>query len=79
MVHDLDIRVQKAKDNVDEIQRLMSTWSKTPLFERKDDKHDSLLHLDDREDRLKKRYTEIRTTGEQLHKLLKVKTFSYGG
>lgn len=35
LVHDLEVRVQKAKDNVDKLQKLMATWSKTPLFERK--------------------------------------------
>ncbi|XP_067673689.1 dynein beta chain, ciliary-like [Haliotis asinina] len=70
-VHDLETRVQKAKDNVEKIQKIMTTWSKNPLFVRKEDKHDSLLNLDDRVERLQKRYGEIKTAGEQIHGLLK--------
>ena len=72
MVKDLEARVQKAKDNVDEIVKLMSTWSKTPLFTRKEEKNDTLLNLTDREERLNKRYTEIKMIGDQIHGLLKV-------
>ncbi|KAK6170907.1 hypothetical protein SNE40_019193 [Patella caerulea] len=70
-VHNLETRVQKAKNNVEEIQKIMTTWSKVSLFERKEDKHDSLLHLDDRQDRLNKRYNEIKQAGEKIHALLK--------
>jgi dynein heavy chain len=69
-VHDLEQRVQKTKDNVEQIQKLMATWSKLPLFERKEGKNESLLNLDDREERLKKRYDEIEKTGEKIHGLL---------
>ena len=75
-VHDLEVRVQKAKDNVEEIQKIMTTWTKQPLFERKEDKYDTLLNLDDREDRINKRYAEIRTYGDKIHELLKVLVFS---
>ena len=70
-VRDLEVRVQKAKNNVEEIQKVMLTWSKSPLFVRKEGKNESLLHLDDREDRLKKRYGEVESCGEKIHKLLK--------
>ena len=50
----------------------MSTWSKSPLFTRKEEKNDTLLHLADREDRLKKRVDEISAIGAQVHGLLKV-------
>jgi phage shock protein A len=59
-VIDLESRVQKAKDNVEEIKNLMSTWSKTPLFERKEEKYETVLNLDDRKERLEKRYTNIK-------------------
>ena len=71
-VHDLEKRVQHTKDNVEQIQKIMNTWSKVPLFERKEGKNESLLNLDDRQDRLKKRYDEISQAGEKIHGLLKV-------
>ena len=69
---DLETRVQKTKNNVEEIQKLMSTWSKLPLFTRKEEKNDTLLNLTDREERLNKRYNEIKAIGDQIHGLLKV-------
>ena len=71
-VKDLEERVQKAKDNVEKIKTIMATWSKLPLFERKEGKHESLLNLDDREERKNKRYTEIKDAGVKVHGLLKV-------
>ena len=71
-MYDLESRVQKAKSNVEEIVKLMSTWSKSPLFTRKEEKFDTLLNLTDREERLNKRYTEIKTIGGKIHGLLKV-------
>lgn len=71
-VHDLEQRVQKAKDNVEQIQKIMATWNKLPLFERKEGKYESLLNLEDREDRLNKRYDEVKKVGEQVHALVQV-------
>ena len=70
-VHDLEVRTQKCKDNVKEVQNIMSTWKTLPLFERSDVKHDCLIKLDDREERCNKRYTEIEAAGEKIHALLK--------
>ena len=72
MVSDLESRVQKAKDNVEQIQKVMATWSKTPLFERKEGKNESLLSLDDRETGINKRYKELEDAGTKIHGLLKV-------
>nr|P39057.1 RecName: Full=Dynein beta chain, ciliary [Heliocidaris crassispina]BAA00827.1 dynein beta-heavy chain [Heliocidaris crassispina] len=70
-VRDLEKRVQQTKDNVDRIKKIMAEWTKQPLFERKELKKESLLALDDRQDRLKKRYAEITTAGEKIHSLMK--------
>ncbi len=51
----------------------MATWSKLPLFERKEGKKETLLNLEDREDRLKKRYGEIAEAGAKIHGLLGVR------
>lgn len=74
MVHDLEQRVQKAKDNVETIGKYMQTWNKLPLFERKKEgKTDHMLNLDDRNDRINKRYNEIRDVGTKVHALVKVR------
>ena len=71
-VHDLEIRVQKAKDNELKIQEIMTTWTKVPLYERKEDKTGHYLNIQDREDRCNKRYNDIKAKGEIIHTLLAV-------
>ncbi|XP_073435796.1 dynein axonemal heavy chain 9 isoform X2 [Dendrobates tinctorius] len=68
-VHDLERRVQKARDNVEEILAIMKTWV-LPLFERKDGKRETVLNLDDRSERLEKRYNLIRESGTKIHQLV---------
>lgn len=46
MVHDLQNRVQAAKDNVDAMSELMTKWSEAPLYERKEGKKEGLLNLE---------------------------------
>ncbi|VDL85163.1 unnamed protein product [Schistocephalus solidus] len=50
LVNDLKARVVQAQENVEKISALMSTWNKSPLFERKEGKRETLLALDDREE-----------------------------
>uniref|UniRef100_A0A672V7V5 Dynein axonemal heavy chain 17 n=1 Tax=Strigops habroptila TaxID=2489341 RepID=A0A672V7V5_STRHB len=69
-VHDLERRIQKAKDNVEEIQSIVRSWV-SPILERKDCKRESLLVLEDCRDRLEKRYSLVRESGQRIHSLLK--------
>lgn len=48
-------------------------WSVTPMFERKDNKKASLLDLNGRPAALNKKYTDLKNSGEKLHKLTEVK------
>ncbi|XP_025057963.1 dynein heavy chain 9, axonemal [Alligator sinensis] len=69
-VHDLERRIQKAKDNTEEIQNIMRSWV-SPIFERKDGKRESLFSLDDRHESLEKRYQLIKESGFKIHSLVK--------
>ncbi|KAM6050175.1 dynein axonemal heavy chain 9 [Theristicus caerulescens] len=69
-VHDLEQRIQKAKNNVEEIQTIVQSWV-LPIFERKDGKKESLLSLEDCQDRLERRYSLIRESGQRIHSLVK--------
>ncbi|KAL0180147.1 hypothetical protein M9458_025589, partial [Cirrhinus mrigala] len=69
-VHDLEQRLQRTKDNVEEIQTIMKTWT-TPVFERKEGKKDTLLNLEDKTERLERTYGQIRASGAKIHVLLK--------
>ncbi|XP_039595259.1 dynein heavy chain 9, axonemal [Polypterus senegalus] len=70
LVHDLEKRLQKTKDNIEVILNIMKTWV-SPIFERKEGKKDTLLNLDDRGERLEKRYHAIKESGARIHTLIK--------
>eukprot|EP00064_Thunnus_orientalis_P003474 superscaffoldBa00000283_g3483 len=69
-VCDLESRLQRTKDNVEEIQSCMRSWA-CPMFDRKEGKKDSLLSLEDQAERLDRFYSLIRSSGEKIHFLLK--------
>lgn len=71
LVCDLESRLQRTKDNVEEMQSCMRSWA-MPVFDRKDGRKDALLSLEDRSERLDKFYGLIRSSGEKIHFLLKV-------
>ncbi|XP_057629488.1 dynein axonemal heavy chain 9 isoform X4 [Chionomys nivalis] len=68
-IHDLEQRIQKTKDNVEEIQNIMKTWV-FPIFKRKDGKKECPLSLDDQQDRKEKYYDLIRESGVKIHALV---------
>ncbi|KAM8815016.1 dynein axonemal heavy chain 9 [Rhynchonycteris naso] len=68
-IHDLQQRIQKTKDNVEEIQNIMKTWV-SPMFKRKDGKKECLLSMDDQRDRTKKYYSCIKESGLKIHALV---------
>ncbi|NWY46905.1 DYH9 protein, partial [Sylvia atricapilla] len=69
-VCDLEQRVQKAKDNVEEIQNIVHSWG-SPIFERKDSKRESVLSLEECQERLERRYSLVRDSGQRIHSLVK--------
>ncbi|XP_003791133.1 dynein heavy chain 9, axonemal [Otolemur garnettii] len=68
-IHDLERRIQKAKENVEEIQNIMKTWV-APIFKRKNGKKECLLSLDDQHDRMEKYYHLIKESGLKIHALV---------
>lgn len=74
-VCDLESRLQKTKDNIEEIQSCLRSWA-IPVFDRKEGKKDALLSLDDKTERLDRFYSLIQSSGEKLHFLLKVEIIS---
>ncbi|NXH32764.1 DYH9 protein, partial [Myiagra hebetior] len=69
-VHDLEQRVQRAKDNVEEIQSIVHSWG-SPIFERRDSKRESVLSLEECQERLEQRYSLVREAGQRIHSLVK--------
>ncbi|XP_023385619.1 dynein heavy chain 9, axonemal [Pteropus vampyrus] len=68
-IHDLEQRIQKTKDNVEEIQNIMKTWV-SPIFKRKDGKKECLLSMDDQHERMEKYYNHIKESGLKIHALV---------
>ncbi|NXD84162.1 DYH17 protein, partial [Halcyon senegalensis] len=67
---DLQIRIQKAKLNVENITQLMEESSATPLFERKDNKEAALLDLDGRANTFTGCCAAIRDAGVKIQELV---------
>lgn len=72
LVHDLVCRVSRAKENCEAIQSIMTGWSEKAMFRRKDNKRGSLIQLEDRGDRITKKYSAMKTDGDSIHKLVQV-------
>lgn len=52
----------------------MHKWLlKVPLFDRYDEKASSLLSFKDGDERMRKRYAEIKEAGDKIHTLLEVR------
>ncbi|NXB68815.1 DYH9 protein, partial [Struthidea cinerea] len=69
-VCDLEQRVQRAKDNAEEIQSVVRSWG-SPVFERRDSKRESVLSLEECQERLERRYSLVRESGQRIHSLVK--------
>lgn len=70
LVEDLYKRVKATQANVENIRSNIEPWTRLPLIERKDRRKDTLLSLDEREERVMKRYAEMRRAAEQIMQLL---------
>ncbi|XP_039379207.1 dynein heavy chain 11, axonemal isoform X1 [Mauremys reevesii] len=68
-VYGLEQRVQQSKENIKTIQQIMNAWAEHTLFSRKDDRKDALLSLEDKEDRLAKKYKLLKEDGYKIHQL----------
>ncbi|XP_037666336.1 dynein heavy chain 17, axonemal [Choloepus didactylus] len=70
ILHDLQTRMQKAKQNIDAISQAMMDWSTHPMFERKDSKKEALLDLDGRTMTLNRRYTVVKDAGLKIQAMV---------
>lgn len=72
-VQNLACRVGAAKEKCEAIQSTMKTWAKQAMFCRRDNKKSSLIQLDDRQDRVHRKFSSMKKDGELIHKLVQVK------
>ncbi|CAL4154033.1 unnamed protein product, partial [Meganyctiphanes norvegica] len=66
LVNDLEQRVRRVQKNLCDMDDLLLTWVQQPIYERKEGKKDTLLNLEDRNERLKKVYSTINSDGEKI-------------
>lgn len=60
-------RMQKIQQNLADIKTVMTSWVRSPLFVRKDGRKDTVLSLDERQERTRTRYKEIEDTAKKIH------------
>lgn len=72
-VEQLQHRMQKTHQNLNQIKSIMTSWIKIPLFERKDSRKDSVLCMDERNERISKRYAEMTTASATIHRFIRFK------
>lgn len=70
LVGNLQQHLQKSQDNINEIKNILKPFARKPLFERKDGRKDTVLNVDEREERTVKRYSEMRKIAKQIENLL---------
>lgn len=70
LVGNLQQHLQKSQDNVNEIRNILTPFARKPLFERKDGRKDAVLCVVEREERVDKRYSEMRDAAVKIEGLL---------
>ncbi|XP_036766314.2 dynein axonemal heavy chain 17 [Manis pentadactyla] len=70
ILHNLQNRMQKVKQNVDGISQAMKEWSANPMFERKDSKEEALLDLHGRVIDLHRRYAMVKAAGQRIQAMV---------
>lgn len=61
-------RLVQIQGNLDEVKEVMTKWAQSPLFVRRDGKKDTTLCIEEREERTKKRYDEIKGVATRIHR-----------
>lgn len=70
LVGNLQQHLQKSQDNIGEIKNVLIPYARKPLFERKDGRRDTVLCVEEREERTAKRYSEMGKIAKQIENLL---------
>lgn len=77
MIADFEERLFKSKSNLDEIQKLLKHFLKTPLYIRGETRQDSLIIINDKENKVLKRNNKLKNVGLHLQDILKVIFFEF--
>lgn len=69
-VKQLSERVKQSQKNINGLMTNIDLWSLQPLYERKDNKKENLICLDDKNDRVNKRYQQITASSDEIKYVL---------
>ncbi|XP_031759446.1 dynein heavy chain 11, axonemal [Xenopus tropicalis] len=69
VVQDLEKRVQTSKDNIITMQQIMKVWAEQWLFSRKDNRKETLINLDDKNEIVNKKYQTIQEDSVKIQSL----------
>ncbi|XP_066581161.1 dynein beta chain, ciliary [Prorops nasuta] len=70
LVESLWRRIKSSQANVDKIKSIFEPWTKSPLIERKDHRKDTLLCMEERSEKVAKRYAEVTKAAEEINSLV---------
>lgn len=70
LVGNLQQHLQKSQDNLQEIKHVLIPFARQPLFERKDGKKNTVLCIEERDERINKRYNDIKNATDRIIVLL---------
>lgn len=71
LVGNLQQHLQRSQENLLEMRNVLIPFARQPLFERKDGRKDATLCLEERRERIDRRYGSIKKATETIHLLLK--------
>ncbi|XP_076261923.1 dynein heavy chain at 93AB isoform X2 [Rhynchophorus ferrugineus] len=78
LVKNLQDNLCKCQSNLDNIKTILIPFARKPLFERKDGKRDTFLCIEDREERIVRRQTEIKEATQTINDLLECNMKLFG-
>ncbi|EFA11309.2 dynein beta chain, ciliary [Tribolium castaneum] len=70
LVGNLQQNLQKCQENLNQIKNVLMPFARQPLFERKEGKKYAVLCIEEREERIAKRYSDIKKAADQITVLL---------
>uniref|UniRef100_A0AAV2MDL9 AAA+ ATPase domain-containing protein n=1 Tax=Knipowitschia caucasica TaxID=637954 RepID=A0AAV2MDL9_KNICA len=70
LVHDLEQRVSKSKENCQMIQSMMKVWGKQAMCFRKDNRKNSLIHIEERAEYVRRTNSSVKKDMELIHQLV---------
>lgn len=70
LVQKLHSRIFYAQENIAALLRMIYSWAKSPILERKDFKDENLLAVGERDENVQKRYNQIKHASRELNRIL---------